>query len=97
MGLPCCCDSRQVGDTEDLMIFANSLQFTGDCGGYSSADIGIDFIKDEYGDFIRITKDGFDGQHDAGDFAAAGDLSQGKHFLAHIGCKGEFDRIGAVS
>ena len=84
------------GNAEDLVVFTDREELVGDCGCHPSANVGIDLIKDQHRDFVGIAKNGFDGQHDTGDFTAAGDLTQREHLLANIGGKGEFNRVGAI-
>ena len=59
----------KMGDAEDLAAVAESAHFLADGVGGFAADVGVYFVEDEEGDVVLGGKNGFDGEHDAGDFS----------------------------
>ncbi len=88
-------DLGEVGDAEDLVGGAKAAHFSADGMGDLAADIGVDFIEDEQRDAVLGGQGAFDGEHDAGDFAARGDELEGFHGLARIWSEEEFDGFAA--
>lgn len=83
-------DGGEVGDAEELMIAGDVPHLlTDDMGGFA-ADVGIDFIEDEHGDFILGGEDCLEGEHDAGEFAAGRDGTEGTRGFAGVGREEEF-------
>ncbi len=77
-------DLREMGDAEDLVGSAEAPHFCADGMGDLAADIGVDFVEDEQGNAVLGREGAFDGEHDAGDFAAGGDELEGLGGLAGI-------------
>ncbi len=88
-------DLREVGDAEDLVGRAEAAHFCADGMGDLAADVGVDLIEDEQGDAILRGEGAFDGEHDAGDFAAGGDELEGLGGLAGIWGEEEFGGFAA--
>lgn len=49
----------QVRDAEDLVIAGDVAELLSDSMGCFSADVGVDLVKDEDGDFVLLREDGF--------------------------------------
>ena len=85
----------EVSDAEDLAAIAESAHFFADGVGGFAADVGVHFVKDEEGDVVLGGEDGFEGEHDAGDFSGGGDFFEGMEGFAGVGSEEEFDAFGA--
>ena len=92
-------DLREVGDAEDLVEGGEGAEFFADDGAHAAADVGVDFVEDEYGDAIAaadaagvtaLGEDGFEGEHYAGEFATGGDAAEWAGGLAGVGGDEEF-------
>ena len=68
------CDLRQMRDTDHLMISSDHCHLLRYFLCRSSADTGVDLVKDQRLCLIFIRKDRFDRQHDTGK------LTAGYHF-----------------
>ena len=85
----------EVSDAEDLAAVAEDSHFLADGVGSFAADVGVHFVEDEEGDVVLGCEDGFDGEHDAGDFAGRCDFFEGMEGFAGVGAEEEFDAFGA--
>ena len=85
-----------MGDAEDLAALAEFPHFLADFRGDLTADIGINLVKDEDRHVVLIGQGAFQGEHDAGDFAAGGDGAEGMGGFAGIRGKEELDGFKAV-
>ena len=65
---------RQVGDTENLVIFCQASHLAGDLPGRLTADAGVDFIENKAVHFVLVCKNSLEGEHDPGEFSSARDL-----------------------
>lgn len=93
-----CGDLGEMADAEHLAIASEFLHFCADGMGDFAADIGVDFVEHEESDGVLRGEGGFDGEHDAGDFAAGGDGAQGLLGFAGVWGKEElcgFHAVGA--
>ena len=88
-------DLGEVGDAEDLVDAGEGAELFADDGAHAAADVGVDFVEDEDGDAVGLGEDGFEGEHDAGEFAAGGDAAEGTGRLAGVGGDEEFDGFEA--
>ncbi len=89
-------DLREVRDAEHLMAFAKGTHFRGDGVGDFAADVGVDFIEHEQRNSVLRGERGFDGEHDAGDFAAGGDGFERLRGFARIRREEELDALEAA-
>ena len=88
-------DGREVGDAQDLVLPGNRAHFVADGGGGFAADVGIDFVEDEDGDFVFGGEDGLEGEHDSGHFAGGGDGAEGAGGFAGVGGELKFAGVEA--
>ena len=70
-------DLRQVGYDDDLMRGGKIGQHTSKSTSRGAADTGIDLVKYQRVDAVRITQDHLARQHDAAQFTARGNAAQG--------------------
>ena len=95
-------DLREVGDAQDLVDGGQVAEFFADDGAHASADVGVDFVEDQDVDAVgpppaaAFGEDGFEGQHDAGEFSAGGDAAEGAGGLAGVGSDEEFGGFQAA-
>lgn len=88
-------DASEVSDAEDLVAFADFSQHLSDVRGGLSADASIDFVEDVTGDVIFFDDGAFDGEEDAGEFAAGGNFREGARVFAGVWAEREADVVGA--
>ena len=69
-------DLRQVGDAQNLALFAQRAQFLPDHFGHGATDAGVDLVEDHAADGVLAQRGDFDRQADARQFTAGGDLAQ---------------------
>ena len=86
----------QMGDAQHLVGMGHGVELLGHPPGRPAADARIDFIEDQGVDVVPAGQHGLDGQHDAGQLAAAGHLAQGPHALAGIGGNQELHIVVAL-
>ena len=67
----------KVGDAEDLSAVGEVAHFLANGVGGFAADVGVHFVEDEEGDVVLGCEDGFEGEHDAGDFSGRCDFFEG--------------------
>ena len=89
-------DLGQVGDAQHLAFAAQGAQFLAHDFGDRAADAGVDFVEDHRRHGIEAQGGHFDGQADARQFAARGDLAQRPRRLAGVGGDQEFAAFGAL-
>ena len=98
-------DLREVGDAEDLLDAREGFELLADGFGGAATDADVDFVKDEgAGDLsfagaatVRALFDAdFEGEEDAGHFAAGSDLVEGLDGLAWIGGDAALDCVPTV-
>ena len=85
----------EVSDAKDLPTVAKAAHFFADGVGGFAADVGVHFVKDKKGDVVLVREDGFEGEHDAGDFSGGGDFFERMKGFAGIRSKEKFDALGA--
>ena len=85
----------KVSDAKDLAEVAESTHFLANGVGDFAADVGVHFVEDEEGDVVLGCEDGFEGEHDASDFAGRCDFFEGMEGFAGVGAEEEFDAFGA--
>ena len=85
----------EVSDAKDLTAVAEAAHFFADGMGGFAADVGVHFVKDKKGDVVLVREDGFEGEHDAGDFSGGGDFFERMEGFAGIGTKEKFNALGA--
>ena len=85
----------EVSDAKDLATVSEAAHFLADGVGGFAADIGVHFVKNKEGDVVLGCENGFEGEHDAGDFSGRGDFFEGMERLAGVGSKKEFDAFSA--
>lgn len=93
MGMSSGGDGSEVGDAEDLSLEGDLTHFFADGMGGFAADIGVDLIEDQDEDIILSGEDGFEGEHDAGEFAGGSDGTEGFGRFAGVGAEEEFGGI----
>ena len=86
-------DRSEVSDTEDLAIFSDAEHFLADDRGRGAADIGIDFVENEDGDLVLSGENGFEGEHDTGDFAGRRDGAEGARWFTWVWREEELDGV----
>lgn len=86
----------EVGDGDDLVVFAQFTHFEADGAGDFAAHVGVDFIEDEQGGIVLTGKSAFEREHDAGHFAAGGDEAQGFEGFAGVGAEEEVHHFLAM-
>ncbi|MNV03626.1 hypothetical protein D3C71_939030 [compost metagenome] len=89
-------DLRQMGDAQHLALLAQGAQLVPDDVGHGAADARIDLVEDHGGHCIQVQRGHLDGQRDARQLTAGGDLAQGPRRLAGVGRDQELDPFGAV-
>lgn len=85
----------EVSDAKDLPAVAEAAHFFADGVGGFAADVGVHFVKDKKEDMVLVREDGFEGEHDAGDFSGGGDFFERMEGFAGIGPKEKFNALGA--
>lgn len=93
MGMSSGGDGSEVGDAEDLALEGNLAHFFANGMGSFAADIGVDLIEDQDEDIILSGENGFEGEHDAGEFAGGRDGAEGFGRFAWVGAEEEFGGI----
>lgn len=94
-------DLRQMGDAKDLLAAAEGLELVANRLGGAASDADVDFVEDQSaggGGFglglgCGLFDRDFEGEHDAGHFAAGGDFRKGLEWLAGVGGDAAFDDI----
>ena len=61
--------------------------------GGLTADVRVHLIEDQHGDAVFGGEHGFEGEHDAGQFAGRGDGPEGARRFARVGRKLELDGV----
>jgi hypothetical protein len=89
-------DLGQMGDAQKLVVGAKGGKFFSDTGGGLATDADINFVKNEGGNFVGGGENAFDGEHDAGDFAATGDFAQGLGGITGIDGDEELDIVRSM-
>ena len=92
-----------MGDAEDLLAAAEGFELLADGFGGAAADADVDFVEDQgagggvflFGLGGALFDADFEGQHDAGHFAAGGDLVEGLEGFAGVGGDAVFDLVPA--
>jgi len=77
-------DLRQVGDAQDLVVRCQSAELVADDRTKPAADVGVDLVEHQHADAVAGSQDALEGQHDARQLAAAGDLSERLGELAGV-------------
>lgn len=85
----------QVRDAQDLASRGNLVHFFADGVGGLAADVRVDFVEDEHGNFVLGGEDGFEGEHHARHFAGGCDGAQRFGGFAGVGGELEFDFVQA--
>ena len=85
----------EVSDAKDLAAFAKAPHLFADGVGGFAADVGVHFVEDKQGDVVLGCEDGFEGEHDTGDFSGGSDFFERMEGFAGIGAKEKFDAFGA--
>ena len=67
---------RQVGDTKNLAVVAETAQQTSDDFGHGSADAAVDLVENERGYRRDLRGDHGNGKRNAGQFAAGGHFGE---------------------
>ena len=95
-------DLRKVGDAENLLCAAESLELLADGFGGAASDANVDFVEDQgarrslSSGFRRRLFDGdFEGEKNAREFAPGGDFSEGFERLSGISGDAVFDFVPA--
>ena len=78
-------DLWQMGDAQHLLSPGHLGHFLGDLLGGPAGYAGVHLVKDQAADSVVLRQHVFQGQHDAGQLAAGGDLVDGLEGLAHVG------------
>ena len=88
-------DLRQVRDAEDLMPCRHRLQLARHSARRAAAHIGVDFVKHQYRNGIRIRQHGFQRQHDTRRLAGRRRRLQRLHLFTKIRSEHELDGVRA--
>ena len=77
-------DLRQVRDSNDLFVPSEQREFLADPARGLASDVRVDLVEHQDRDLVDRSQHGFDSQHHARHFAAAGDVTKRDHRNARI-------------
>ena len=89
-------DLWQVGDAEHLHTAAHAAHELSHAAGHGAAHAGVDLVENDGGQVAAPGHEGFEGEHEAGDFTARGGFGQVAGGHAGIGREEEGHGVGAA-
>ena len=89
-------DLRQVGDDDDLPTRSEPLEPRPHLGRRLPADAGVDLVENKGGRGLGASQHEFEGEHDAGQLAAGGSLTEGARGGVRMRLEPEHDRFASV-
>ena len=89
-------DLRQMRNTQHLMLVGQSLEPAPDDLGHSTADPRVHLVENQGRRGFRGRAKGLEGEHEAGELSAGGNLDEWQKWLPRIGGQIKFDLIIAA-